>query len=1008
MSIKYDKFLLARILLIVVLLSSSFFGVRFVHQALAAAGDVSRVSLTDNESQPNGFSDWPTLSEDSRYIAFNSYATDLVAGDTNGFSDSFVRDIQTGITRRVSITSSGGQGNAHSYDTIMSANGRYATFLSLASNLVPQIDVNGTYDVFVYDLQTGTTTAVSVGTNNRLGSSGASSYHQTISADGRYIAFNSSMPNLISGDTNSRSDIFVRDMQTGLMRRVSVGPNGLQSNGHSYYTGMSQDGRFITFHSAATNLVPGDTNGRNDIFVHDVQTGQTTRVSVTSSGAQSQGGDSLYPSISADGRFVAFRSAAANLVPGDGNQSWDIFLHDRQTGTTSLVSASSEGEIADHDSLKPSISGDGRFVVFDSYAANLVPGDTNAQGDIFVRDTILGTTRRVSVASNGAEGIGGEAMYPTISVTGEFIAFKSAATNLVPGDTNGVADIFIYEHDPLPPSQGTATPVATSTLPSTGNPLFISLANDQTIAGIASADEDVLRFDGSTWSLFFDGSDVSLGGTDLTAFSMIDSDSLLMTFNTSVTVNGISVAPQDVVRFDATALGETTAGTFSMYLDGSDVALTTSAESLDAISLLADERVLISTTGNVSVTGVTGTDEDILAFTPTSLGNTTSGTWAMYFDGSDVVLSDTDGEDVDALDVTSNGNIYLSTLGNFVVSSDPSGWYDASGVSGANEDVFVCASISVGSVTVCSYSAFLYFDGSAWGLVSNDVDAFHFFVSGSIPTATTTYTPTNTPTHTATPTLTITHTPTQTGTPGPTSTNTSTPTITPTATQTATATATFTPTNTSEVSDVIFADGFETGDLSVWPASSTDAGDLSVSPSAALTGSQGMQVVIDDNNVLYVADDTPNAESHYRARFYLDPNGLTMASGNAHYIFTGVFGSTVGAVRLNFRYSSGSYQLSAILLDDSSNSVSTPWFPVSDMPHVIELEWQAASAAGANNGSFRLWLDGAQVAELTNIDNDSQRIDLIVLGPYSGIDTGTRGTYFFDAFESRRDTYIGP
>jgi hypothetical protein len=169
-----------------------------------------------------------------------------------------------------------------------------------------------------------------------------------------------------------------------------------------------------------------------------------------------------------------------------------------------------------------------------------------------------------------------------------------------------------------------------------------------------------------------------------------------------------------------------------------------------------------------------------------------------------------------------------------------------------------------------------------------------------------------------------------------------------------------------------------------------------------------MQVVIDDNNVLYVADDTPNAESHYRARFYLDPNGLTMASGNAHYIFTAVHGSAVGAVRLNFRYSSGSYQLSAILLDDSSNSTSTPWFTISDMPHVIELEWQAASAAGANNGSFRLWLDGAQVAELINIDNDSQRIDLIVLGPYSGIDTGTRGTYFFDAFESRRDTYIGP
>ncbi|HET9911888.1 MAG TPA: hypothetical protein VFQ13_08360 [Anaerolineales bacterium] len=998
MSIKRDKLFLARILLVIVFLSSSFFGVQFVHQVLAAAGDVSRVSLADDESQPNDFSDWPTISEDSRYIAFNSYGSNLVAGDTNGFSDSFVRDVQTGITRRVSLSTAGAQGNDHSYDTVISANGRYATFLSLATNLVPQIDASGTYDVFVRDLQTGTTTAVSVGTNNRLGSSGRSSYHQTVSADGRYIAFNSSMPNLVSGDTNSRYDIFVRDMQTGLMRRVSVASNGAQSNGHSYYTGMSQDGRFITFHSSASNLVSNDTNGRDDIFVHDVQTGQTTRVSVTSSGAQAQAGHSWYPTISADGRFVAFRSGATNLVSGDTNQSWDIFVHDRQTGTTSLVSTSSGGELADHDSLKPSISGDGRFVVFDSYATNLVPGDTNAQGDIFVRDTLLGTTRRVSVASNGAEGIGGEAIYPTISLTGEFLIFRSAATNLVPGDTNGVADIFIYEHDPLPPNQGTATPVATPTPPSTGNPLFISLADDQTIGGIASADEDVLRFDGSTWSLFFDGSDVGLGSADLTAFSMIDADSLLMAFDTAVTVNGITAAPQDVVRFDATSLGETTAGTFSMYLDGSDVSLTAPAESLDAISLLADGHILVSTTGNVSVTGVTGADEDVLSFTPTSLGSVTSGTWAVYFDGSDVVLADTDGEDVDALDVTSNGNLYLSTLGNFVVNSDPTGWFDESGVSGINEDVFVCAPTSTGSVTACTYSNALYFDGSAWGLVANDVDAFHFSSSGPLPTNTPTNTPTPTQTNTPGPSPTFTNTPTATATftPGPTSTNTSTPTL------------TFTPTNTLEVPDMIFVDGFESGDTSAWPSSSTDAGDLSVSPSAALAGSQGLQIVIDDNNPMYVADDRPAAEAHYRARFYFDPNGISMASGNAHYIFSGLMGSTVEVVRINFRYSGGFYQVSGVLLNDSASSVTTNWVTLSDAPHTIEVEWQAAGAPGANDGVLRVWLDGGQIAELTNIDNDTHRIDWAVLGPYSGIDTGTRGTYFFDAFESRRNTYIGP
>jgi hypothetical protein len=169
-----------------------------------------------------------------------------------------------------------------------------------------------------------------------------------------------------------------------------------------------------------------------------------------------------------------------------------------------------------------------------------------------------------------------------------------------------------------------------------------------------------------------------------------------------------------------------------------------------------------------------------------------------------------------------------------------------------------------------------------------------------------------------------------------------------------------------------------------------------------------MQVVIDDNNPIYVADDRPDAEPHYRARFYFDPNGIAMASGNAHYIFSGLMGNTVEVVRLNFRYSSGSYQLSGIVLSDSSSSISTSWVPISDAPHVIEVEWQAASAPGANNGVLRIWLDGAQIAQLTNVDNDTHRVDLTVLGPYFGIDTGTRGTYFLDAFESRRDTYNGP
>lgn len=260
----------------------------------------------------------------------------------------------------------------------------------------------------------------------------------------------------------------------------------------------------------------------------------------------------------------------------------------------------------------------------------------------------------------------------------------------------------------------TSVPTLTSTAAPTNNPLYLSLAGKGTVGGITAADEDILRFDGTGWSLFFDGSDVGVGSPDLFGFTIVDSNTILMAFSNAVTVNGLAIVPQDVVRFQATSLGSNTAGTFSMYLDGSDVGLDSTAEKIDSISLLPDGRVLISTTGNPSVPGVSGRDEDVLAFTPTSLGEDTAGTWAMYFDGSEVGLADTSGEDVDALDVV-NGKIYLSTLDAFTVP----------GVSGADEDVFVCEATSLGDVTACIYSASLYFDGSLWGLSANDVDAIN-------------------------------------------------------------------------------------------------------------------------------------------------------------------------------------------------------------------------------------------------------------------------------------------
>ena len=257
--------------------------------------------------------------------------------------------------------------------------------------------------------------------------------------------------------------------------------------------------------------------------------------------------------------------------------------------------------------------------------------------------------------------------------------------------------------------------------------------------------------------------------------------------------------------------------------------------------------------------------------------------------------------------------------------------------------------------------------------------------------------------------------------------NTSAPTATPTATRpaaTVVATNTPAPTATSTpgtaasptpttgtnppAPDAIFASGFESGDLSEWSGSSNGGGDLSVSPAAALVGSNGMQAVINDTTAMYVNDGTPYAEPRYRARFYFDPNSITMADGDANVIFRGISGTSTGVVRVEFGFSGGSYQIRAGVASDGSAWTNTDWFSISDAPHPIELDWLAATAAGANDGSLTLWIDGAQKANLTGVDNDTLRIDRARLGALASLDAGTSGTYYFDAFESRRQTYIGP
>ena len=209
-------------------------------------------------------------------------------------------------------------------------------------------------------------------------------------------------------------------------------------------------------------------------------------------------------------------------------------------------------------------------------------------------------------------------------------------------------------------------------------------------------------------------------------------------------------------------------------------------------------------------------------------------------------------------------------------------------------------------------------------------------------------------------------------------------------------------------SDLIFANGFETGNLSAWSSAATNSGRLSVTPTAKLVGTQGLQANIANNTAMYVTDDTPNAESRYRARFYFDPNTIRMTSGNAHYIFYGYSGTTTVVLRIEFRYLAPTYQLRAAVMNNFSVWQTSNWFNITDTSHFVEIDWQAATSALSTNGYLTFWIDGTQMANLTGVANSSWRIDRIQLGAVAGIDTGTRGTYYFDAFESHRRAYSGP
>jgi Tol biopolymer transport system component len=427
-------------------------------EARGAQQTTTRVSVAYDGSELYTTSDFPAMSDDGRFVTFVTQSNGVVPGETNNSFDLFVRDRLLGTVERVNVKSGGGDYISNGIATpAITPDGRFVAFIDGDSDLVPG-DTNDRYDVFVRDRLLNTTERVSVQTGGGQSTSAQGAFVGTprISSDGRFVAFMSDAPDLVPGDTNGVADIFVHDRQLVVTERVSVPTGGIgEANGECSDPAISADGRYVAFQSLANNLAPGAVNppGFRDAFVFDRQTLVTERVHVNAAGDAGNGFVQGNLDLSADARFVAFRSTSSNLAPNSSGD--EVYVRDRLTGTTEIVTLAVGGlPDSGQGPASLSMSSDGRYVAFegwDSFGNNYVPGDTNGEFDVFLHDRQTHSTQLVSLtAGNMPVPSGGglaPSLLPTVSSDGRFVAFLAKSDALVPGDTNGTNDVFVRGPD---------------------------------------------------------------------------------------------------------------------------------------------------------------------------------------------------------------------------------------------------------------------------------------------------------------------------------------------------------------------------------------------------------------------------------------------------------------------------------------------------------------------------------------------------------------------------------
>ena len=558
-------------------------------------GRVVPVSVDANGVLGNATASVPVFSPDGTKLAFTSSASNLVAGTASG-SDVFIGDLVTGDVTLVSKSASGANGNGESVGTTFSPDGTKVAFSSIASNLVQ--GVTASFGIYVKDLATGATALAS--TNANGAPNDMFCFSAAFSPDGTKLAFLSYASNLVAGDTNGVADIFVKDLATGAVTRASTGSNGFQADGASWNFSFSPDCTRIAFSSSAANLVAGDTNGVADVFVKDLVTGAVTRVSTDANGAEAHGGSwahsfspdggSWAASFSPDGTRIAFVSSADNLVAGDTNGVDDIFVKDLVTGAVTRVSTDASGLQADGGSSDLSLSPDGTKVAFVSSADNLVAGDTNGVSDVFVKDLATGAVTRVSTLSTGGQA-DGYCYTPVFSPDGTAIAFLSSSGNMVPGQSNAANNVFVKLLDDEPArltGSVTAAPVGKASGwfyfgdPDAEDTHTVTVVPRDgaigTLAANVSYDTDAGSVGQVTWSYTLtDAETVGLqaGRQQLQTFDIVldDGHGGLLTETVTITATGADHAPTIVASAPSAVL--VTAAEGRPGVDTSTVVLTT-------------------------------------------------------------------------------------------------------------------------------------------------------------------------------------------------------------------------------------------------------------------------------------------------------------------------------------------------------------------------------------------------------------------------------------------------